>query len=114
MKYLTTSRSTGYVWSVFCIIGTYGEKTQRIATVCSKNVAYHIALKHQLEESGQCYIAWTHKKEAPDVRLRLLHKNSKSIDPIFFVKSQILEPSTRLDRCPMCSVGGSECLTQLR
>ena len=114
MKNITSSQPVKHVWSVFCIVGAYGEKTERIATVCSQIVAYHIALKNQLEQNGQCYVAWTHTKETPDTRLRLLHKNIKPLDPIFFVKPQIWTKSTPIDHCPMCSVGVPDCLSELQ
>lgn len=114
MKYITTSHPVKHVWSVFCIVGTYGEKTERIATVCSQMIAYHVALKHQFEQNGQCYVAWTHTREAPDVRLRLLHEKIGPIDPIFFVKPQVWTPSTRVDHCQLCPVGVPDCLSPLR
>lgn len=114
MKYLATSRPVKHVWSVFCIVGAYGEKTERIATVCSQTIAYHIALKNQLEQNGECYVAWTHLKETPDARLRLLHKKIKELDPIFFVKPQLWSQSTRIDHCPVCSVGVPDCLSKMR
>jgi hypothetical protein len=109
--------SQRYVWSVFSTIVGMSDKGTRITTVCSKIIAQHIALQHQLADQKQCYVAWAHTKETPEQTLTRIHddilacKETRSVKPIYFVREHALCNDTRLTQCTMCMTGVPDCLT---
>jgi hypothetical protein len=106
-----------YVWSVFANIAGMSDKGTRITTVCSRVIANHIALQHQLADQNKCYVSWQNKRELPEDTLAKMHdeilavKERRAVEPIYFVRKHILCNDAQVTLCTMCMVGVPECLT---
>ena len=106
-----------YVWSVFSTVVGMSDKGTHITTVCSRVIANHIALQHQLVDQKKCYMSWQNTKELPEDALARMHdeilavKETRTIQPIYFVREHILCSDMQITPCTMCMVGVPDCLT---
>ena len=117
----TFTKSSNIMWNVFCIVGGY-DKGLHIGSYCMKYKAYEVALAKQLKLQDKCYISWTHEKEYPENKLKLIHNEIMNnntlccVEPIYFVRPNVWDYNSNNNNstCSTCKEGKHRCLRKVQ